>query len=45
MPPLEDGLLIEGDFATRFVKKYLAARIAQDGNGEEIVDKAGESMS
>ncbi len=26
-------------------KKYLAARIIQDGNREEIVDKAGELMS
>ncbi len=26
-------------------KKYLAACVAQDGDGEEIVDKARESMS
>jgi hypothetical protein len=25
-----------------FVEKYLAACVAQDGNREEIVDKAGE---
>ncbi len=24
-----------------FVKEYLAARVAQDSNGEEIVDEAG----
>jgi hypothetical protein len=44
-PPLQDGFAIEGDFATCYVKNYLAACITQDGNGEEIVDKAGESMS
>ncbi len=44
VPPLQDGLAIECDFATCFVKKYFAARIAQDGNGEEIVDKARELM-
>jgi hypothetical protein len=44
-PPSQDGIAIKGDFATCFVKKYLAAHIAQDGNGEEIVDKAGESLS
>ncbi len=43
-PPLQDGLAIECDFATCFVKKYLAALIAQDGNGEEIADKAMELM-
>ncbi len=43
-PPLQDGLAVEGDFATCFVKKCLAACIAQDGNGEEIVDKVRESM-
>jgi hypothetical protein len=45
MPPLQDGFSVKGDFATYFVKKYLAAHIAQVGNGEEIVDKAGESLS
>jgi hypothetical protein len=45
VPPLQDGFLGKGDFATYFVKKYLAARVAQDGNSEEIVDKAKESMS
>jgi hypothetical protein len=44
-PLLYDGLPVEGDFATCFVEKYLAASIAQDGNGEEIVDKARESIS
>ncbi len=44
-PPLQDGFTIEGNFATCFVKEYLAARIAKDGNGEEIIDKAGELMS
>jgi hypothetical protein len=43
-PPLQDGFLIEGDFATCFVEKYLAPCIAQEGDGEEIVDEAGESM-
>jgi hypothetical protein len=44
-PPLQDGFPIEGDFATCFVEKYLAAHVAQDGDGEEIVDEAGELMS
>jgi hypothetical protein len=39
-PPLQDSFAIEGDFATGFVKKYFAARVAQDGGGEEIVGKA-----
>ncbi len=43
-PPSQDCFPVEGDFATCFVKKYLAAHVAQDGNGEEIVDKAAESM-
>ena len=43
-PPLQDGFPIEGDFATCFVEKYLAPCIAQEGDGEEIVDKAGELM-
>jgi hypothetical protein len=42
---LQDGFAIEGDFTTCFVKEYLAACVAQDGNREEIVDKAGELMS
>jgi hypothetical protein len=44
-PPLQDGYAVKGDFATCFVKEYLAAPIAQDGNGEGIVDKAGELVS
>jgi hypothetical protein len=40
-PPSQDDFPIEGDFATCFVKKYLTARVAQDGKGEKIVDKAG----
>jgi hypothetical protein len=40
-PPLQDGFPIEGDFATCFVEKYLAAHIPQDSNGEEIDDEAG----
>jgi hypothetical protein len=44
-PPLQDGFFAEGDFVTCFVEKYLAAHIAQDGNGEEIVDKAKGLMS
>jgi hypothetical protein len=43
-PPLQDCLTIKCDFATCFVKKYLAARVAQDSNGEEIVDKARDSI-
>jgi hypothetical protein len=43
-PPSQDGFSVKGDFATCFVKKYLAACIAQDGNGEDIVDKARELM-
>jgi hypothetical protein len=42
---LQDGFTVEGDSATCFVKEYLAARITQDGEGEEIVDKARELMS
>ncbi len=45
VPPMQDGFAIKGDFATCFVKKYLAACVAQDGDGEEIVDKVGESIS
>ncbi len=44
-PPLQDGFAVEGDFATGFVKKYLAACVAQGSNGKEIVDKARELMS
>jgi hypothetical protein len=44
-PFLQDGFPVEGDFATCFVAKYLAAHTAQDGNREEIIDKAEESMS
>jgi hypothetical protein len=43
-PPSQDGFPIKSDFATCFVEKYLAAGIAQDCSGEEIVDKAGELM-
>jgi hypothetical protein len=43
-PPSQDGFPVEGDFATCFVEKYLAPCIAQDSNGEEIVDKARELM-
>jgi hypothetical protein len=43
-PPSQDGLVVECDFATCFVEKYFASRVAQDGNREEIVDEAGESM-
>jgi hypothetical protein len=42
--PLQDSLAVEDDFTTCFVKEYLAAQLAQDGNGEEIVDEARESM-
>jgi hypothetical protein len=35
-PPLQDGFSIEGDFATFFLEKYLAACIAQDRDGEEM---------
>jgi hypothetical protein len=45
VPPLQDGVAIKGDFATCFVKEYLAACTAQDGNREEIVDKTRELMS
>ncbi len=45
MPPSQDGFAIKSDFATCFVKEYLAARVAQDGNREKIVDKAGELMN
>ncbi len=41
---MQDGFPIESDFATCFVEKYLAACVAQDGDREEIVDKARESM-
>jgi hypothetical protein len=45
-PPLqEDGFTVEGEFATCFVKENLAAHVAQDGNGEGIVNKASELMS
>jgi hypothetical protein len=41
---LQDGFPAEGEFATCFVEKYLASCVTQDGDGEEIVDKAGELM-
>jgi hypothetical protein len=44
-PPLQDDFFFKGDFTTCFVVKYLAPCIAQDSNGEEIADKAGELMS
>jgi hypothetical protein len=43
-PPLQDGFAVEGDFATNFVKKHLAAHVEQDGKTEENVDKTRESM-
>jgi hypothetical protein len=43
-PPSQDGFSGEGDFATCFVEKDLALFVAQDGDGEEIVDKAEELM-
>jgi hypothetical protein len=43
-PPLLDGRTFKCDFATCFVKKNLTACIAQNGKGEEIVDKARELM-
>jgi hypothetical protein len=43
-PPSQDCLAVECDFTACFVKEYFAARIAQDGNREEIVDKAGKLM-
>jgi hypothetical protein len=43
-PPAQDGFAVKGNFATCFVKEYLAARVAQDGDVEEIIDKAGELM-
>jgi hypothetical protein len=43
-PTLQDGFLIKSNLATCFVEKYLAACVAQDGNKEEIDDKAGELM-
>jgi hypothetical protein len=44
-PPSQEGFPVKGNIATCFVEKFLAPCIAQDGNGEEVVDKAGESMS
>jgi hypothetical protein len=44
-PPSQDGFAVKDNFATCFVEKYLAAHVAQDDNGEEIVDKTRESMS
>ncbi len=44
-PPSQDGFAIEGDFTTCYLKEYLAARVAQDGDGEEIVNEAGMLMS
>ncbi len=43
-PPLQDGFAVEGYFATSFVKEYFPARVAQDSDGEESVDKARELM-
>jgi hypothetical protein len=43
-PPPQDGLAVKGDFAICFLKKYLATHVAQDGNGDKIVDKTRESM-
>ncbi len=43
-PPLQDGFPVECDFANCFVEKYLAPCVTQDGDREEIVEEAGESM-
>jgi hypothetical protein len=42
---LQDGFRVKGDFATCFVKKYLAAHVAKNGKKEAIVDNAREWMS
>jgi hypothetical protein len=43
-PPMQDGFPVESDFTICFVEKYLAACVAKKGDGEDIVDEAGESM-
>ena len=44
LPPSEDGLTIEGDFTTVLVEEDFASGIAEDGNKEEIVEEAGQSV-
>jgi len=43
-PSSEDGLAIEGDFAPMLMEEDFAASIAEDGNQEEVVDEAGQSV-
>ena len=43
-PPSEDGLSIEGDFAPVFMEDDFAAGAVEDGDREEVVDKAGQSV-
>ena len=41
-PPSEDGFTIEDDFTTMLTEEDFASSIAEDGNGEEVVDEAGQ---
>jgi len=43
-PSSEDGLAVEGDFAAVLLEEDFAADIAEDGDREEVVDKAGQSV-
>ena len=40
----EDGLAVEGDFAPVLMEEDFAAGVAEDGDREEVVDKAGQSV-
>ena len=43
-PPSEDGLTVEGHFTAVFVEGDFASSITEDGNREEVVDEAGQSV-
>ena len=43
-PPSEDGLSVEGDFAPVLMEEDFAAGVTEDGDQEEVVDKAGQSV-
>ncbi len=40
-PPLQDGFVIKGDFATCFMKKYLAACVAQMAMERRLLMRPG----
>jgi hypothetical protein len=43
-PPSEDGLTVEGDFTAVFVEENVTSSMAENGDREEVVGEAGQSV-